>query len=151
LGNAERDIVTAATTPAHRNCSNVVKCCITYGNFIVFGLIQRIYRVRVFCKLIISVVNCVLNFVHTVSLTTVPVSEFFLPPDADVIDDDGACVDDDDGVVVATPFLDVVVVDGILVGARFGGGFLLMGVVEPPPPGEDDDDDDAICATISAT
>ena len=42
LGNADRDIVTAATTPAHLSCCNVDTLSMTSGAFKLFGLIQRI-------------------------------------------------------------------------------------------------------------
>jgi myosin-5 len=41
LGNADRERVTAATTPAHRSCSMVLKCSIKTGFLGLLGLIQR--------------------------------------------------------------------------------------------------------------
>mmetsp|Transcript_17437 Transcript_17437/g.38171 ORF Transcript_17437/g.38171 Transcript_17437/m.38171 type:complete len:218 (+) Transcript_17437:1700-2353(+) len=69
LGKAEREIVTAATTPAHRNCSTVLTCSIIKGAFSVLGLIHRIYLVFVPPSVSINLESCDLNFVQTVSAT----------------------------------------------------------------------------------
>mmetsp|Transcript_14245 Transcript_14245/g.31107 ORF Transcript_14245/g.31107 Transcript_14245/m.31107 type:complete len:225 (+) Transcript_14245:972-1646(+) len=69
LGNAERDSVTAATTPAQRNCSTVGMCSIKTGTFFMLGLIQRMYRDCVLRRFVMRLSNCVLYLPQTVGAT----------------------------------------------------------------------------------
>mmetsp|Transcript_82613 Transcript_82613/g.167429 ORF Transcript_82613/g.167429 Transcript_82613/m.167429 type:complete len:247 (+) Transcript_82613:1979-2719(+) len=82
FGKAEREIVTAATTPAHRSCSTVLMCSMTSGDLVVLGLMQRMYLVFVPFRVSINRDSWVLNFVHTVSATMFEVRLFMRVPEA---------------------------------------------------------------------
>jgi hypothetical protein len=66
LGKDNLDIVTAATTPAHRSCSTDDKRSIFFGVFSGLGLIHRTYLVFVFFMVCISLCNCERNLEDTV-------------------------------------------------------------------------------------
>mmetsp|Transcript_37818 Transcript_37818/g.55695 ORF Transcript_37818/g.55695 Transcript_37818/m.55695 type:complete len:222 (-) Transcript_37818:2203-2868(-) len=73
LGKADRLMVTAATTPAHRSWAMVVECSISSGSFSRFGFMHRMYRVRVSPILVMRDESWVRNLVHTVCDTKEPV------------------------------------------------------------------------------
>mmetsp|Transcript_11239 Transcript_11239/g.27029 ORF Transcript_11239/g.27029 Transcript_11239/m.27029 type:complete len:233 (+) Transcript_11239:1397-2095(+) len=75
LGKAEREIVTAATTPAYRSWLTVASCSMIKELFFVFGLMHRMYRVCVLLKESMRRPSWLLNFVQTVSAA---IFEFFL-------------------------------------------------------------------------